>query len=126
MLAQHLSQGEYRDFLVLLAEQHYTKAAKTGAVTAAFGLARATYVLHMFSHAKFPIYDSNTQSGIHFLTQGQYRGQTIQKTKKDDPDWYLETFCMIVRDLQEACAARDLPSQRAIDKALFCYGKAAK
>jgi hypothetical protein len=81
ILAQRLSQGEYRDFLVLLAEQQYTKAAKTGAVEAAFGLARATYVLHMFSHAKFPIYDSNTQSVIHFLTQGQYRGQTIQKTK---------------------------------------------
>jgi hypothetical protein len=32
----------------------------------------------------------------------------------------------IVRDLQEACAASDLSSQRALDKALFSYGEARK
>jgi len=100
-LAQYLSQEKYRDFLVYLAQQQYTKASKTGAVSADFGLARATYVLHMFSRAKFPIYDKNTHAGIYLLTQGRYGSGTIRKTKTGDADWYLKTFCVVIRDLQE-------------------------
>jgi hypothetical protein len=38
----------------------------------------------------------------------------------------MKTFCLIIRDLQEACGARDVPSQRTLDKALFCSGKALR
>jgi hypothetical protein len=125
-LTQHLDRRDYRSFLNHIAKKQFTKAAENGPKLTEFGLSRATYVLHVFSHAKFPIYDSNTQAGIYFLTQGRYGSHTIVKTKSKDPVWYLETFCNIVCDLQEACAARDLPSQRALDKALFSYGKARK
>ena len=125
-LRQHLDREDYRSFLNHIAKKQFTKAGTNGPVLAEFGLSRATYVLHVFSHAKFPIYDSNTQAGIHCLTQGRYGSQRVVKSKSKDPGWYLETFCKIVRDLQEACAAQDLPSQRALDKALFSYGKARK
>jgi len=125
-LRQHLDGEDYRSFLSHIAKKQFTKAGTNGLQLTEFGLSRATYVLHVFSHAKFPIYDSNTQAGIYFLTQGRYGSNGILKSKSKDPGWYLETFCNIVRDLQEACAARDLPSQRALDKALFSYGKARK
>ena len=125
-LVQYLAREEHRDFLVHLAGQCYRKASKGGSADAAFGLSRATYVLHIFSGAEFPIYDSNTHRGVHALTQGRYDGQTIPKTKMKSPNSYLETFCRIVRDLQEACNATDVPSRRAIDQALFCYGNAQK
>jgi hypothetical protein len=125
-LRQHLDRQDYRSFLDHLAKKQFTKAAEDGPKLTEFGLSRATYVLHVFSRAKFPIYDSNTQAGIHFLTRGRYGIHTISKGKSKDADWYLKTFCNIIRDLQEVCAARDLPSQRALDKALFSYGKARR
>ena len=125
-LTQHLDREDYRSFLNHIAKKQFAKAGKNGPGLAEFGLSRATYVLHVFSHAKFPIYDSNTQAGIYFLTQGRYGSHRIVKSKSKDPVWYLETFCKIVRDLQEACAAQDPPSLRALDKALFSYGKARK
>jgi hypothetical protein len=125
-LSRYLRRGELREFLVHLAGQRYRKASKVGITDATFGLARATYVLHIFSGAKFPIYDSNTHRGVRALTQGRYDGQTIPKMKTKAPNWYLETFCRVVRDLQEACNATDASSRRAIDQALFCYGKAQK
>jgi hypothetical protein len=128
-LVQYLVREEQRDFLVHLAGQCYRKASKGGSTGAAFGLSRATYVLHIFSGAKFPIYDSNTHRGVRALTQGRYDGQTIPKIKTKAPNWYLETFCRVVRDLQEACNATnatDASSRRAIVQALFCYGKAQK
>jgi hypothetical protein len=126
ILRQHLDREDYRSFLSCLAQKQFTKAAEKGPTLTEFGLSRATYVLHVFSRAKFPIYDSNTQAGIYFLTQGRYSSHKIAKTKTKDPDWYLETFCDIVRDLQGACEAWDAPSQRALDKALFSYGKARR
>lgn len=121
-LRQYLDREEYCSFLNHLSKERFKKVGRNHAlVDAQFGLSRATYVLHVFSGAKFPIYDRNTHAGIHFLTQGRYR-----KTKTTDPEWYLGTFCTVVHDLQEACAARDLPSQRKLDKALFCYGKAKR
>jgi hypothetical protein len=88
-------------------------------VPATFGLSRATYVLHVFSGAEFSIYDKNTHRGVYLLTGGHYADSTILKTKEDDPTWYLVTFCSIVRQLGETCAA----SPRRVDQALFCYGK---
>jgi len=122
-LEQHLDRGAFFAFLDQLAQLSYEKASGSGRTDASFGLSRATYVLHLLSGAKFPIYDKNTHLGIHFLTQGRYDSHTIKKMKTDDPRWYLATFCPIVRTLEEVCAVRDLPSQRALDKALFCYGK---
>jgi hypothetical protein len=80
-------------------------------------------VLHVFSRATFPIYDCNTQCGLHFITQGHHLGLRIPKSKTHDPDWYLNIFCRIIRDLERECDAKDLEGKRAIDKALFCYGK---
>jgi hypothetical protein len=70
----------------------------------------------VFSHAKFPNYDANTQAAVHFLTQGRYGNHEIRKTKTTDSEWYLGTFCAIIRDLEEACAARDRASRRRVDK----------
>ena len=126
VLAQYLNQGKYRSFLDYLAIEKFRKESKNGLIDAQFGLSRATYVLHVFSRARFPIYDANTQAGIHFLTQGLYGGRKIVRAKTKDPDWYSEVFCSVIRDLQEACAATNLRSKREVDKALFCYGKARK
>jgi hypothetical protein len=122
VLERYLSQGEHREFLVDLAERSYLKASKGRPAKAAFGLSRATYVLHVFSQAEFPIYDKNTHRGVYSLTEGRYGSETIWRTKTDDPVWYLGTFCRIVRDLEVACMA----SRRAVDQALFCYGKSQK
>lgn len=126
MLAQFLRSEQFREFLAYVAGLRYAKASRGGAVNATFGLSRATYVLHVFSRASFPIYDGNTQRGLHFLTQGRYLGQRISKLKTHDPDWYLSTFCTIIRDLERECDAKGLDAQRAIDKALFCYDKSQK
>ena len=125
-LARYLDRGEHREFLAHLARQSYRKASRGGITDAKFGLSRATYVLHIFSSAEFPIYDNNTHAGAHALTQGRFEGQIIPKTKVDNPEWYLRTFCRIVQDLQEACQATDISSRRAVDQALFCCGKAQK
>jgi len=119
LLAEYLRSEQFCEFLAYLAEQRYAKAS-------GFGLSRATYVLHVFSRAKFPIYDANTQCGLHFLTQGRHLGQRIPKMKTKDPDWYINVFCRIVHDLQRDCDAKDLEAQRAIDQALFCYGKSQR
>ena len=63
LLARWLAQRHYEEFLCHLAGQTYSKAAKNGLVGAAFGLSRATYVLHVFSPGEFPIYDGTTHRG---------------------------------------------------------------
>jgi len=75
-LARYLRSEQFCEFLAHFAEQRYDKASKSGVVNACFGLSRATYVLHVFSRSRFPIYDANTHSGLHFLTQGQKIGKT--------------------------------------------------
>jgi len=125
-LAQYLRSEQFRDFLAYLAEQRFDKASRGGPAQALFGLSRATYVLHVFSRAKFPIYDAHTQRGLHFLTRGSHLGQRIDKTKTDDPGWYLKIFCKVIRDLECECNAKDPEARRAVDKALFCYGKSQK
>lgn len=125
MLQECLDQGDYQRFLDHLSGLQYTKAGRGGMTNATFGFPRASYVLHVFSQGEFPIYDSNTHSGIYLLTGGRYKGQPITKTKAKDSRWYLMTFCKIIRELQTACSANDLHTQRALDKALFCYGKNA-
>jgi hypothetical protein len=123
-LGQYLCGGQHRLFLDHLSQKSFMKPCKGGGVTSTkFGLSRSTFVLHILSGARFPIYDSTTQAGIHLLTQGQV---VKTKTVAIDADWYLRVFCTTIHDLQGACSASDLPSQRALDKALFCYGKIAK
>ncbi len=123
-LEQYLLRGQHRLFLDHLSQKSFMKPCKGGGVTSTkFGLSRSTFVLHILSRARFPIYDSNTQAGIHLLTQGQI---VKTKTAAIDGDWYLRMFCTIIHDLQGACSASDLQSQRTLDKALFCYGKVAK
>ena len=63
-------------------------------------------------------HDKNVQLGVHRLSEGRMR-----KTKTRVPSWYLATLCNIVRALQAACGARDLATQRMVEKALFCFGK---
>ena len=122
-LAQYLRSEQFYEFLGYVSGQ---QAPRAGVVGASFGLSRATYVLHVFSRATFPIYDGNTQRGLHFLTQGRHLGRRIPRSKTHDPDWYLNIFCKIIRDLERECNAKDLEAQRAIDKALFCYGKSQR
>lgn len=118
---EHLPSRKHSALLVHLSKQSYLKRAKGGMVRATFGLSRATYVLHVFSGAEFPIYDRNTHRGAYLLTGGRYADRTILKTKEDDPAWYLDTFCSIVRQLGKTCAA----SPRRVDQALFCFGKSS-
>jgi hypothetical protein len=117
-LHKYLHDKDYGRFLSHVSSLSYTKAGRSGLVTASFGLSRASYVLHVFTGGEFPIYDKNVQRGLHWLSEGRMR-----KTKTSDPSWYLAGFCDVVRALEAACGARDLAEQRAIDKALFCYGK---
>ncbi len=118
-----MSREDYRSFLNQSASEHFVKACHGGYKSVPFGLSRATYILHVFSKARFPIYDSNTHSGICLLTHGRYHGWGIPKTKSKDPDWYLGKFCAIIADLQQQCAVHDNASRREVDKALFQYGK---
>lgn len=122
-LEEFLKRRNYRSFLSQVADKRYVKACKGGLKYARFGLSRATYILHVFSKAQFPIYDSNTHLGICLLTHGYYNDWEIQRTKSDDPGWYLERFCAIIGDLQQQCAANGSAFLRDVDKALFQYGK---
>jgi hypothetical protein len=125
-LEEFMSREDYRSFLDQVASEHFVKACNGGHKSVPFGLSRATYILHVFSKARFPIYDSNTHSGICLLTHGHYHGWGIPKTKSKDPDWYLERFCAIIGDLQQQCAANGGAFLREADKALFQFGKYGK
>lgn len=122
-LEEFMSREDYRSFLNQVASEHFVKACHGGHKSVPFGLSRATYVLHVFSKARFPIYDRNTHRGISRLTHGYYNGWEIRKMKSDDADWYLERFCAIIGDLQQQCGAHESASFRQVDKALFQYGK---
>lgn len=122
-LEEFLDRRDYRSFLNQVADEQYLKAGRGGLSSARFGLSRATYILHVFSKARFPIYDRNTHRGISRLTHGYYNGWEIRKMKSDDADWYLERFCAIIGDLQQQCGALESASFRQVDKALFQYGK---
>lgn len=83
-----------------------------------FGLSRASFVLHVLSRGIYPIYDGNTHRGLYRLTRGtSYEGR-IRASKQQDSNWYLQTFQMIVGQLQAACDC----DVRLLDKALFAYG----
>jgi len=122
-LEEFMSREDYRSFLNQVASEHFVKACKGGRKSVLFGLPRATYILHVLSKAWFPIYDSNTHSGICLLTHGHYHGWGIPKTKSRDPAWYLGRFCAIIGDLQQQCGAHEGAFFRQVDKALFQYGK---
>jgi hypothetical protein len=127
-LKQQLDRQEYSRFLTDLAEMQYEKTARGGHLTEArFGLSRATYVLHVFSRGNYPIYDRWTHCAMYQLTDGEYRGQRIHKSKHSQPTWYLENFVPFVREVASVCnAANDQRGLRNVDKALFAYGKLFK
>lgn len=88
-----------------------------------FGLSRATYVLHIFSKARFPILDSNVCAALHQLLDGRYRDTTFPK-KIASSCTYLSTFCPIIWDLEAECDTEAVPQRRRdLDKALFAYGR---
>ena len=115
-----LARKKIEDFLGPLAKLAYER----GRGKAHLGLSRATYVLHIFSEGRFPIYDKWTHRGTYLLVGGRYGAVTIGKNKSSDVTFYLKTWYPMIEELQHVCNATDRQLQREVDKALFAYGRA--
>ncbi len=91
--------------------------------TGNFGLSRASFVLHVLSQTKFPIYDKNTHRAVYDLTRGGPYENHIPLTKQQGAAWYVDGFCRVFSELRGACGS---PNTRLLDKALFAYGRERK
>lgn len=98
-------------FLVKWAEYRYPDASSRSTDgKKAFGLSRATTLLHFITEGRFPIFDSNVRKAIRRLC-GKNAPNRVQ--------WYLSSYMPLFRELVRECNA----TSRRVDKALFAYGR---
>ena len=99
------------DFLNQWSCRKYEDERRESRIRKKFGLSRATTLLHFMSGGSFPIFDSRVRRALIRLTVARVPYTIL---------CYLELYRPIFLELARACDTYDL---RAVDKALFSYGK---
>jgi hypothetical protein len=103
-------ENDVGDFLNDWSGRKYTDEYANGATEKAFGLSRATTLLHFISGGRFPIFDSRVRKAMTRLLNSP-----VPNTVR----WYLDSYCPLFSEVATFCGTED---SRMVDKALFSYG----
>lgn len=100
-------------FLKDWSERRFLAGQRNGQpLTQAFGLARATTLLHFISGGVYPILDSTVLVALTRL------GSPVKKTIEE----YSNSFCVLFSELASVCGVSGTEGLRKLDNALNTYG----